>query len=58
MENEEVKKEKIFTIPASEKPYNLIRQMLEDQRRIEEAISNGVPLSSLKGIKFVNPLKY
>jgi hypothetical protein len=53
-----MKNEKGHTTPTSEKPYNLFRQILEDQRRIEEAISNGVPLSSLKGIKFVNPLKY
>jgi hypothetical protein len=31
-------------------------QMIEDKKRIDQAIQNGEPLSSLKDIKFVKPL--
>jgi len=32
-----------------------VRKMLEDKIRIDQAIRDGIPLSSLKGINFVNP---
>ncbi|SEW22511.1 hypothetical protein SAMN05428988_3330 [Chitinophaga sp. YR573] len=53
-----MKNEKIHIAPNSEKPYNLIRHILEDKKRIQEAIEKGVPLSSLKGINFVKPVQY
>jgi len=31
-------------------------KMLRDKRRIQEAVANGVPLSSLKDIAFVHPV--
>jgi len=36
---------------------NVFRQIMEDQIRIEQAIREGRPLSSLEGITFYNPLE-
>ncbi len=38
--------------PAKPNPFI---QMIEDKKRIDQAIQNGEPLSSLKDIKFVKP---
>ena len=39
--------------PAKANPFI---QMIEDKKRIDQAIQNGESLSSLKDIKFVKPL--
>jgi len=44
--------------PWSEKTKkeNPIAKMIRDKKRIQEAIANGIPVSSLKDIKFVHPI--
>jgi hypothetical protein len=39
--------------PAKVNPFI---QMIEDKKRIDQAIQNGEPISALKDIKFVKPL--
>lgn len=41
---------------AASKASNPFIKMLEDKKRINDAIATNTPLSSLKGIKFVKPL--
>ena len=40
-----------------ENKVNPFHKMLQDKKDIHEAIQNGVPLSELKHIKFVNPME-
>ncbi|PWV47470.1 hypothetical protein [Chitinophaga sp. S165] len=47
---------KVYTSTGTKMPYNLLVKMQEDQNRIMEAIHNGQPLSTLKGIEIVKPL--
>lgn len=44
------------TRSKAKKPINPIIQMIEDKKRIFEAVKNGESLSNLKGIKIVSPL--
>jgi hypothetical protein len=56
-----VKKQKSNTAEISEtsiaqKRINPFLKLMEDMKRIAEAFKNGVPLSSLDGIKFIQPI--
>jgi len=42
--------------PQTKKTESPFVKILKDKRRIQEAIVNGVPLSSLSDIKFVHPI--
>jgi len=41
---------------VSKKMVNPFVKLIKDKERIAEAVQNGQPLSSLKDIKFVNPI--
>ena len=41
---------------SADKKNNPFSKLIEDKKRIANAVTNGEPLSDLKGIKFVRPL--
>ena len=44
------------SVKTAKKKINPFIKLMEDQERIAEAIKNNQPLSSLKDIKFVQPI--
>jgi hypothetical protein len=44
------------TKKGAENKVNPFSKLMEDKKRIEKAVEENVPLSSLKDIKFVRPL--
>lgn len=51
-----MKNKKKNTTPPSSQAKNPFVRILQDKKRIQEAVCKGVPLSSLKDIKFVKPI--
>ena len=41
---------------AEIKKVNPFKKLMEDKHRIADAVNNGLPLSTLKDIKFITPL--
>lgn len=50
------KKPNSISKPNKPKRENPIARMIRDKKRIQEAIANGIPVSSLKDIEFVHPV--
>jgi hypothetical protein len=51
-----MKNEKIHTVSKPKKAYNIFAKILDDKKRIREAIIKGESLSTLKDINFVKPI--